>query len=304
MTGLRYVLVTPARNEAAFVERTIESVAVQTVKPIRWIIVSDGSTDETAKIVTRHAACLPWIELVRLPYRRGRNYAAKVHAFNAGLARLQGLEYEAIANLDADISFEPDYFAYLLARLAEDAGLGLIGTPFQTESGFTYDYRYVSIEHVSGACQLFRRECFEQIGGYVPVEGGGIDVIAVVTARMNGWKTRTFTGKVITHHREMGTAERGVLSARFHAGAKDYVLGNGLLWELSRVFYQCRKKPVAAGAAMLLAGYLYSMACQANRPMPPEFIAFRHREQMERLKQAFLRRPGVVSPALVPQQGK
>ena len=84
-----------------------------------------------------------------------------------------------------------------------------MGTPFkEVTTSQTYDYRFVSIEHVSGACQLFRRECFEEIGGYVPVKSGGIDHIAVITARMKGWKTRTFTDKVCMHHRKMGTAQR------------------------------------------------------------------------------------------------
>ena len=304
MTGLRYVLVTPARNEAAFIERTIRSMMAQTVKPLRWVIVSDGSTDETARIVAKYAEIVPWIELVRLPYHRDRNYAAKVHAFNAGLDRVQGLPYAAVANLDADLSFDPDYFEYLLARLSEDSELGLIGTPFQSESGFSYDYRYVSIEHVSGACQLFRRECFEQISGYTPVKGGGIDVIAVVKARMRGWKTRTFLGKVITHHRELGTAEHGLLTAKFRAGAKDYLLGNSLFWEMSRFVYQIRTKPRFAGAAMLLAGYLWSMARRVNRPMPAEFIEYRQREQRDRLRNAILRKSPFPPNLLAPQRGK
>lgn len=200
MTLPVYVLITPARNEAQFIELTLKSVVSQTVRPLRWIIVSDGSTDGTDEIVNRYAADNPWIELLRMPERRERHFAGKVHAFNAGYARLKDLPYGFIGSIDADISFDQDYFSFLLGKLAEDSDLGLVGTPFKDDS--MYDYRFVSIEHVSGACQLFRRECFEEIGGYVPMKSGGIDHVAVITARMKGWKTRTFTDKICLHHRK------------------------------------------------------------------------------------------------------
>jgi glycosyltransferase involved in cell wall biosynthesis len=216
-----YVLITPARNEAQFIELTIKSVLSQDVRPLRWVIVSDGSTDGTDDLVRKYAAGHPWIQLVRMPDRRERDFAGKVNAFKAGYARVRDLDYAVIGSLDGDISFDAEYFSFLLHKLAENPALGLVGTPFKDNLSETYDYRFVNIEHVSGACQLFRRECFEEIGGYSPVKGGGIDHIAVVTARMKGWKTRTFTEKVSLHHREMGTAQHGVLVARFKNGAKD-----------------------------------------------------------------------------------
>src|SRR5208337_4086242 len=126
-----YVLITAARDEAEFIELTIKSVASQTVRPLKWIIVSDGSTDGTDTIVSKYAAEYPWIELVRMPERRERHFAGKVHAFNAGYARVRDLDYEVIGNLDGDISFDEDYFSLLLGRLAEDSTLGLVGTPFK-----------------------------------------------------------------------------------------------------------------------------------------------------------------------------
>ena len=225
-----------------------------------------------------------------MPERSGRDFAGKVYAFNAGLERLKDLAYDVVGNLDADVSFEEDYFAFLLQKLAEDPKLGLVGTPFKDGAGFAYDYNYVSIEHVSGACQLFRRECFEEIGGYVPVRGGGVDVIAVITAQMKGWRTQTFTEKVILHHRPLGTAEHGALIARFRAGAKDYALGNLLIWEVSRSVYQLKNSPLVVGGLMLLAGYLWSMARRVNRPVSPELVQFRQREQMQRLKKLMMRK--------------
>lgn len=276
-----YVLITPARNEARFIEETIKSVVAQTIRPLRWVIVSDGSTDGTDDIVAGYAAENAWIELVRMAERRDRHFAGKVHAFNAGYERIRNLEYDAIGSLDADISFDEEYFAFLLRKF-DDPQLGLVGTPFKDNA--TYDYRFVSIEHVSGACQLFRRKCFEEIGGYVPVRAGGIDHIAVLTARMKGWRTRTFTEKVCVHHRPIGSAEHGVLAASFRAGVLDYALGGHPLWEICRTAYQMTRRPVLVGGLTLLAGYVWATLRRVERPISRELVEFRRREQMQRLK--------------------
>ena len=277
-----YVLITPARNEAEFIELTLKSVVSQTVKPLKWVIVSDGSTDGTDEIVGRYAVSHPWIELVRMPERRERHFAGKVHAFNAGFALVKDLNWDAVGSLDADISFDEEFFSFLLGKLAENPELGLVGAPFKDSS--MYDYRFVSIEHVSGACQLFRRACFTEIGGYVPVKSGGIDHVAVITARMKGWKTRTFTEKICLHHRKIGTAERGALAAKYRVGALDYALGGHPMWEVFRTVYQMSKKPYIIGGLMLLAGYVISSIRRAERPVSKELIEFRRREQMVRLR--------------------
>lgn len=290
MTLAKYILITPARNEMDFIELTIKSMVAQTFRPLKWVIVSDGSTDKTDEIVSKYTNENPWIELVRMPERRDRHFEGKVHAFNAGFGRVKDLAYDVVGNLDGDVSFDEEYFGFLLQKLEEDPKLGLVGTPFKDDTGFTYDYNYASTDHVSGACQLFRRECFEQVGGFIPVKGGGVDVIAVMTARMMGWRTRTFTEKKIFHHRGLGTAEHGVLMAKFRAGAKDYALGNLLIWELSRTVYQLKNRPMVFGALMLLMGYLWSMVRRVNRPISPELIQFRQREQMQRLKNVMVRK--------------
>jgi biofilm PGA synthesis N-glycosyltransferase PgaC len=304
-----YVIVTPARNEAQFIELTIKSVVAQTVRPLRWIIVSDGSTDGTDDIVRKWTSDHPWIQLVRMPERRERDFAGKVYAFNAGHAKLTDLNYEVIVSLDGDISFDSDYFSLLLGKLAADPKLGLAGTPFQELSGQTYDYRFVSIEHVSGACQLFRRECFEAIGGYLPVRGGSIDHIAVITARMKGWKTRTFPEKVCLHHRIMGTADRSVLTSRFRLGIKDYRVGNHPLWELFRTAHQMAMPPLGIGGLALGAGYFWAVLRGEERPVSRDLIDFHRREQLLRLRKflgfgstsATEALPGSVKPQVGPR---
>jgi len=298
-----FVLVTPARNEAQFIGLTIESVIKQTVLPLKWVIVSDGSSDGTDEIVARYAANHPWIELVRMPERAERNFAGKVHAFNAGYAIVRPMEYDVIASLDADISFDPDYFEFLLGKLAEDRTLGLVGTPFRDNSLPLYDYRFVNIEHVSGACQVFRRKCFEDIGGYVPVKAGSIDHIAVVTARMKGWKTRTYTERTCQHHRQIGTAEESALRVKFKYGLRDYAAGNHPLWELSRVLYQMTRKPYLIGGLLLLSGYLWGMSRRVERPVSPELVAFYRNEQMQRLKKFFTRTSSTRKPQIATTSG-
>ncbi len=288
-----YVLVTPARNEEEYIEGVIGSVASQSILPLKWIIVSDCSSDRTDAIVRSHAKTMDFIELVRMPERRERNFAAKVECFDAGRKLLVGLDYDIIANLDADITFGPDYFEYLLARFAENSRLGVAGTPF-VENGGQYDYRFTNIEHVSGQCQLFRRQCFEDIGGYRPIKGGGIDWVAVTTARMKGWETRTFTGRTFFHHRAMGTGNRSGLRVHFKQGQKDYSCGNHPLWEVFRAAYQSSGRPYILRGLLILSGYAWSSVRISKRPIQADLVRFIRVEQLRRLKQKFFSLTGRV----------
>src|SRR5258705_5682659 len=138
---LTYTLITPARNEVQNIERTIQSVIKQTIWPLKWVIVSDGSTDGTDEIVKRYAAQYDWIQLVRRPERAERHFAGKADCFNTGYSCLKDLRFNIIGNLDADLSFEADYFSFLLDKFAEDPALCLAGTPFK-EGTDKYDYRF------------------------------------------------------------------------------------------------------------------------------------------------------------------
>ena len=284
--SLSYVLITPARNEEAFIEQTIKSVVRQTIPPVKWVIVSDGSTDSTDDIVNKYAANYGWIELVRMPERKERHFAGKVHAFNAGYAKVKDLKYDIVGSLDADISFDPEYFDFMLKKFAQNNKLGVGGTPFR-QGKVQYDYRFSRKEHVSGACQLFRQECFESIGGYIPLKAGGIDLTAVVTARMKGWETETFTDKVCIHHRPMGTAKDRILLATFKSGYGDYPMGVHPVWQLFRSVYQMSRKPILLGGSMLMVGYLWAMLTRAHKPVSMEFVRFRRKEQMGWLNEYF-----------------
>jgi glycosyltransferase involved in cell wall biosynthesis len=285
---VKYVLITPARNEEKLIEATLRSVVSQTSLPERWVIMDDGSTDRTAEIVERYAASHPWIDLVRRPKRQDRSFAGKAHAVNAALERLRSIEFEVLGNLDADITFEPEYMAYLMEKFDQDPELGVAGTPFTQNGG--YDSSKDSFEgenYVAGPCQLFRYRCFREIGGYVANRAGGVDWIAVTTARMQGWKVRSFPEMRYHHHRSMGTAERSELAALFSYGEKDYYLGGSPLWQLFRVAYRMTKRPLITGGFSLLFGYSWAAMRRMDRPVSPELMRFHRRDQMKKLKAIF-----------------
>jgi poly-beta-1,6-N-acetyl-D-glucosamine synthase len=285
---MKYVLITSAHNEERFIKKTLDSMVGQTLLPEGWVIVDDGSTDRTAEIVEQYAARYPWIELVRQAQRRDRNFAGKVHAVNAGLERVQSLQFEIMGNLDADVSFQPDYMAFLMQRFSEDPELGVAGTPFTQDGG--YDSTKDSFEgdnYVAGPCQLFRYRCFQDIGGYVANRAGGVDWIAVMTARMKGWKVRSFAEKRFHHYRSMGTAGRSSLAAIFTYGEKDYYLGNSPVWQLFRVAYRMTKRRIFVDGLALFCGYCWAAVRGVRRPVTPELIRFHRREQMKKLRTIF-----------------
>ena len=287
--NLRLALVTPARNEVQFIELTLKAVLAQTVRPVRWVIVSDGSTDGTDEIVTKYTSDNPWIELVRMPERRERNFAGKAHAFNAGYAKISDLDHDVIGNLDADVTFDEEYFEFLLRKFAENPRLGVAGTPFRDES-VQYDYRIVSDQHVSGCCQLFRRECFQEIGGYMPSKVGGIDLLAVISARMKEWQTKAFLEKFCVHHRKMGSAKHGTLFGAFNGGRVDYLLGCDPVWQFGRCIYRLvTLRPVLLNGSFCLAGYLWAIVTRAKKVAPPALVRFRRREERRRLLDLFRR---------------
>jgi biofilm PGA synthesis N-glycosyltransferase PgaC len=287
---MNYVLITPAHNEEALIEKTLHSMSAQTLPPERWVIVDDGSLDRTAEIIQRYAKRFSWIQFVQRPTRLDRSFAGKVHAFNVGLEQVQSqsLAFEVIGNLDADLSFEADYLEFLLRKFAEDPKLGVAGTPF-TEGG-GYDSARDSFEgenHVAGGCQLFRRQCFEDIGGYTPNPAGGIDWVAVTTARMKGWKTKSFPEKRFHHYRMLGTAGRSNVGAAFSYGKKDYYLGGSPIWQLFRVAYRMAKRPVLLGGLALLSGYIWAALRRIERAVSPELMRFHRHEQMRKLRAIF-----------------
>jgi len=248
------------------------------------VIVDDGSSDGTAGIVERYLPRYPWMEMIHMPRHRDRSFAAKVHSFNAGYERVRGLPYDVIGNLDADLSFDEGYCEFLLGKFRDDPGLGVAGTIFEEDGYSSARDGFEGQSHVAGGCQLFRRRCFEDIGGYVANRAGGIDWIAVTTARMRGWTTRSYREKSFFHYRSLGTAERGRLRSAFSYGEKDYYLGGHPVWELFRAAYRMSKRPYVLNGLAVGLGYAWAWARRIDRAVSDDLMRFHRGEQLRKLR--------------------
>ena len=283
----KYVLVTAAYNEEAYIERTVQSVVAQTLPPQRWAIVSDGSTDRTDEIVLSYAVRHPFIQLVQVRKKHARNFAAQVHAINAGCSHLQRVDYEFIGNVDGDVSFEPAYFRWLLAKFDQDPQLGLAGGFICEEEGGKFKSRRTnSVRSVPHAVQMFRRQCFESIGGYVALPYGGPDWHAEVMARMHGWHVEAFPQLRVLHHRPTGSADLFIRD-RFREGLQDYSLGTCPLFELAMVARRIPSKPFALGALARFGGFCWGYCSGKKREVSEEFMTFLRNEEKQRLSSFF-----------------
>jgi hypothetical protein len=283
MLSSNYVLITPARNEEDYIEKTIQSVISQTVLPMKWIIVSDGSTDKTDDIVGRYLEKYPFIDLLRRKGDPRRNFGSQVHAINAGYEKLQGLEYDFIGNLDADVSFPPDYYETLLKRFSARPRLGLGGGCIYEEQKGQFKSRGGNrTSSVPHAIQLFRRCCFEEIGGYVPLKYGGPDWHAEVMARLKGWEVESFVDLPVNHHKPTLTAE-GKLKGGFRQGRMDYSLGSNPFFEVIKCLVRVRLKPYGLYSVCRLAGFVWGYVIREERPVSAEFMKFLREEQISKI---------------------
>ena len=293
---MQYILITPAHNEEAFIAQTIEGVIAQDVRPVRWIIVNDGSKDKTRETVECYSSKHSFITLVNVARPDGRDFGKKVRAFNQGFDLLRDVSYDLVGNLDADISVSPDYFARLLPAFVDDPRLGIAGGMIHSRVGDDYVSQGVALDSVAGAVQLFRRECFEQVGGYKPLPNGGIDSVAEITARMKGWRVRTFPQLQVYEHRRTGSAIAPPLVARLREGYRFRCLGYGFLFYCARCAYRLTEKPRVLGSVVALLGYLSSWIKRDPVALPPDVVRYLRREQREKLMQ-LLR----LSPSSIPE---
>lgn len=279
----RYVLVTAAKNERTYIERVMQAVVAQTLRPICWVVVSDASSDGTDEIVAEYARLYPWIQLHRINLGGDRHFGRKATCFNFGWRHVQELDFEIIANVDADISFDSAYVEFLLSKFKAEPRLGVAGTAYLEGSFVQYRQRWADIEQVCGQFQMFRRTCLEEIGGYLSMPLGGIDVAAVTTARMQGWLTQTFPERLFVHHRSMGAGRQTQLKARFIDGQKEYVLGNHPGWQMLRVVKWMLRKPYFFAGLFLMLGYISAYLQRLERPQGEAFVRFRREQQLRQV---------------------
>jgi len=283
MQGKEYVLVTPARNEAQYIEKTIESVISQTVPPKRWVIISDGSTDATDDIVKRYSAQFDFIELMRLESRPVRDFGSKVKAINAGYSRIRHLEFDYFGNLDADIAFDPDYYAAIMDRFRQDPQLGIAGgdvIDVKKERRTRTFYR----DGVGCAVHFFRRQCYEGIGGYLPMRFGGEDTIAETMAKMQNWRVRSFPEIVVRHLRPRGTGMGSGYRIPFNRGVADYFIGYHPVFFIIKSLFRFREKPFVLSTVLMLSGYFYACSRKVNFQVPPDVVQYLRMGQMSKLQ--------------------
>jgi glycosyltransferase involved in cell wall biosynthesis len=280
----KYVIVTPAHNEADFIERTIVSMQAQTVRPLRWVIVNDASTDATGEIVRGYCERNSFMRLVNVERPAGRHFGNKAQAFKRGQAQVRDEKHAYIGNLDADISLEPNYYENILREFDKDPKLGIAGGIVFTKIGNQFVTSDRALDSVAGAVQLFRRECFDQIGGYPVLSQGGIDAAAEITARMKGWKVQKLPEHRVLEYRRTGTAAMGPLKSRMKEGRHYHSLGYGALFYFLRCVYRVRDRPVIMGSVAGLAGYLEGVLRRQPVVLPPETVRYLRGEQREKLK--------------------
>jgi biofilm PGA synthesis N-glycosyltransferase PgaC len=286
MKDRNYVLVTPARNEEGYIARTIESVLSQTVLPQRWVIVSDGSVDRTDEIVESYLKNHPFIQLLKKGQQGKlgeKDFGSKVRAFRAGYGLLGGQSYAFVGNLDADITFEPDYHEQILDRFHANPRLGLAGGMVLEPQGNRYVPQNTSLNSVCGSVQLFRREAYEATGGYIPMRMGGVDAAAEIMVRMHGWAVQTFPEIQVRATRPVLTGGATILSTKYRQGISNYLLGYHPIFQLASCLSRIGDKPFLIGSVLTLLGYSGSYLRRYKRTLPDEVVRFLRSEQTHRL---------------------
>jgi glycosyltransferase involved in cell wall biosynthesis len=283
-----YVLITAAYNEAVHIGSTIEAVLKQTIKPLKWTIVSDGSSDGTDSIIQAYANRFRFIEFLR---REKTNddpgFISKVKALKIGYVALTGMSYRFIGILDADITFAPKYYENIISNFRKNPILGIAGGFIYERDGSIFKSRFTnSTTSVAGAIQLFRRECYEVIGGHHPARFGGEDTICEVAARMQGWEVQSFPEMIVYHHKP-GQSKRGIFRDVIRQGRVDFTIGNNLLFEVAKCLRRIRQKPYFLASLLRMSGYMVSYLVRDNRVVSKEFVDYLQCAQLKRIKKIF-----------------
>jgi glycosyltransferase involved in cell wall biosynthesis len=294
MADRTYVLVTPAHNEQATIETTIQSVVSQTNLPKEWVVVSDRSTDQTDAIVQRYAARHDFIRLLRLEGAPGHSFAAVVQATEAGVKALATRDYAYLGLLDADVRFAPDYYEKLIVAFESDPKLGLAGG-LVVDVGDSVKRARQNLNEIAGATQFFSRKCFESLGGLLAIPEGGWDAITCVRARMEGFRTATFPGLLVDHLKPRNSAKGNWFRRYAQLGARDYALGGHPLFQLAKCASRWREQPALLASAARLCGYAGRFLKGPKPYPPPPVLTYMRREQLKRMTSIFCRRsnPGM-----------
>lgn len=261
---VKYVVISPVKDEEKHVQLTLQSVVCQSVKPLRWIIVDDGSSDRTAEIIGSYAKEHSFISLVKRPCGQSRQPgSAVVRAFNRGYEVVLGLDYDFIVKLDCDLSFGPDYFERLLEKFDADPRLGIAsGIYSETSDGVIWEEVAMPSYHAAGASKMVRRSCFEQIGGFIPARGW--DTVDEIRAVAGGWHTRHFDELKMKHWKREGSGI-GAMRTNFMHGEIYYRTGGSRMFFVLKVLHRFTCRPLVIGGLALCWGYLRTMFSRQGR---------------------------------------
>lgn len=276
-----YVVISPVRDEEAHLRSTIESMIAQTVRPQEWIIVNDGSTDATGQIIDEYAAQHSWIRGIHRENRGFRKSGGGVvEAFNDGYEALRTRTWDFIVKMDGDLSFEPGYFERCLKNFHNDPTLGVGGGVICYIENGKKIFEPNPVFHVRGASKIYRRACWEAIGGFWPAPGW--DTMDEVKANMLGWTTRSFGDLHLQHHRPTGAAD-GVWRDLVKNGKANYICGYHPMFMLAKCFRRLWQYPYLIGSVALLYGFLSGYFRRIPQVNDRQTIIYLRRQQLGRL---------------------
>lgn len=283
--GRSLLIISPVRNEAAYLQRTIDSVVAQTVRPAVWLIVDDGSTDTTPEIAAAAAAQHSWIVLYRRPDRGVRKVGGGVvEAFDDGLSRYRLEDFDYVCKLDGDLEFGPTYFQRLFEKFEADPSLGTAsGKSWIRAGGTRLVPERTGDDFSQGQSKLYRVACFRAIGGFVrEVMWDGIDCHR---CRMLGWNAQSFHDDELRfiHLRPMGSSFKSIYTGRLRWGRGQYFMGTHPLYALAIGVYRLMERPWVAGGVLIVAGYLSGYLRGLPRYADLEFRQHLRRWQLSRL---------------------
>jgi biofilm PGA synthesis N-glycosyltransferase PgaC len=276
----RYIVITPARDEAENISDTIISMKRQTILPSAWYIVDDGSSDATASIVQDAVADAPWIHLISREDRGYRVSGADVQSFFVAYEQIADSEWDYVVKLDADVRFADDYFSSCLRAFELDETLGIAGGTIYNLDGDERIPEKHPAFHVRGATKIYRRACWEDIGGLAITPAW--DTIDEVSANMHGWTTRTLPDVPIDHLRPTGDGF-GQWTYWVKNGRAAYLVGYHPLFLLARAILRVTRPPYLVGTVGLIWGYFRSVVSRQPRDVGDDLARYVHEQQWNRL---------------------
>lgn len=277
----RYAIITPVRDEEKFIETTLECVLNQTILPVEWVIVDDGSTDQTGVLLDRYAARHAWIRVIHRANRGFRKSGGGVvEAFYEGYNSLHCNDWEFIVKLDGDLTFTPEYFEKCFEHFRNEPKLGIGGGEIHHNISGELKLEANPRFHVRGATKIYRKSCWEAIGGLWPAAGW--DTIDEVKANMLGWKTYSFPELRLLHHRFTGT-EEGLLRDRVKHGVASYVSGYHPLYVAASCLYRIPQRPYVIGSVAIMYGFLKAHFTRPPRLEERLYLAYVRGQQLRRL---------------------